>query len=129
MPIDPKAQAFLSKENAPIQTLGPSAAPEATRAAHAAYKQKEFVERSGKLYEDLIGFYLQQKKAGAYRDDECIAAVALLTINLREAYGRPQYEAEASRWTPEIAATRLAEFDQVCEAMQAYYDSDGKDVL
>lgn len=124
MPIDEKAAAFLAPEGAPIQTLGPSTAGKEIHSAHALYKEREFMERSGGLYEEIMGFFLQQKKKHAYRDDECIAAIALFTINLREAYGRPQYEEEAARWKPEMRTAKLEEFDEICVQMQAYYDAE-----
>lgn len=121
MPLDPKAKQFLGADNAK------ASAPQVSKLAAtrvAEYRSKEIIERAGTFYEDLLGFFLEQKKKGDYLDEESIAAVALFTINLREAYGRPQSADEKANWTDAQRAEKLNEFDTICEAMQAYYDEN-----
>jgi hypothetical protein len=115
MPLDPKAKQFLG-EAPQVSKLA------ATRVAE--YRSKEIIERAGTFYEDLLGFFLEQKKKGDYMDEESIAAVALFTINLREAYGRAQSAEEKATWTDAHRKAKLDEFDTICEAMQAYYDEN-----
>ena len=120
MPLDDLAKKFLAGGQ-PVQVVPTQ---EATKAAGriAEYRTQEFLERSGGFYEELLGFFLQQKKKHNYLDEECVGAIALFTINLREAYGRPQNSREKETWSDEKRDMRLAEFDRICEEMQNYYD-------
>lgn len=123
MPIDAKAKQFLG--DGPIQKVkGGEVKGAAT--AHAEYQAREYLERVDGLYQELMGFFLQKKKAGQYLDDECIGAIALFTINLREAYGKPQTPEEKKivPWPEERREAKLAEFDAICEQMQNYYDEN-----
>ena len=119
--IDPRAQQFLGP--GPI-TQVPGQTSEKAIGVHAAYQMSEFLENAGKFAEDLVAFFVEQKKRYSLRDDECVAAVALLTINLRTAYGDAQTPEERETWTPAQSAARLKEFDEICEAMQAYFDTN-----
>ncbi len=124
MPLDEKAKKFL--ENAPVtQIAGTSAAASAKVVdAHAAYRQKEYMERTGSLYEELMGFYIEERRKRNELDDVCVGAIALFTINLRAAYGNPQTPEEEKTWTEIDRANKLAEFDSICVAMQNYYDAN-----
>lgn len=121
MPLDERARQFLGNE--PVKQV-PGQTSEHASQRIADYRAKEFINLSGTFYEDLLGFFLDQKKKQNYLDDVAVGAIALLTINLRESYGKPQNSDEAATWTAEKREARLAEFDAICVAMQNYYDEN-----
>lgn len=125
MPLDQKAKSFLG--NDPVTKIEGSKAGNAIINSHAEYRQREFLARAGTLYESVMGHFLQERKKHEYTDDESIAAVALFAINLRHAYGEGQTPKEKTSWTQERRDAKHAEFDAICEAMQAYFDSNGAD--
>lgn len=119
--IDPRAKQFLGA--GPIEQIDGAVSKKAEE-AHAAYQMKEFIERAGAFGDHLIAFFVEEKKRHQYRDDECAAAIALLTINLRHAYGSPQTPEEHKTWTDEKRDERLDEFDTICHEMQIYFDAN-----
>lgn len=119
MPLDQRAKDFLG--TGPVRELKGQVSSDAEKRIQD-FRTKEFLERAGAFTEELVGFFVQQRKQHDYLDDECVAAVALFTINLRESYGEPQNEDEKASWSPEKRAERLSVFDTICEQMQDYYD-------
>ncbi len=119
--IDPLAKKFLG--TGPITQVEGQTSKKA-ESVHAAYQMQEFLDRAGQFAEDMIAFFVEEKRRHQLRDDECAAAVALLAINLRKAYGDAQTPEEREVWTPAQSAARLAEFDEICEAMQTYFDNN-----
>lgn len=132
MPLDPRAERFLGQ--------GPRTVLENQRSTGAserilAYRNREFVEKTGRIAEELLGFLLEQRQRKDWLDDEVIGGVALFTINLRESFGQPQHTTDDARWTPEFAKEQLAIFDTICGEMQEHFDrnkhrarTDGWDV-
>lgn len=119
MPLDQRARQFLGE--------GPRTVREHQRSASAsdrilAYRNREYVERVGRIAEDLLGYLLEQRSRKDWLDDEVIGGVALFTINLRESFGSPQHTTDDARWTPEYAAKQLEIFDTICAEMQAHFD-------
>lgn len=124
MPLDEKAKKYLT-DGPIVRVAGPSAEASAkVVSAHAAYQQKEYMQRTGSLYEELMGFYIEERRKRNELDDVCVGAIALFTINLRAAYGNPQTPEEEKTWTEIDRANKLAEFDSICVAMQNYYDTN-----
>lgn len=121
MPLDDRAREFLGAEK--VTRHGAQASAKAAQ-RYEDYRQQEFLQRAGNFYEDLMGFFLDQKKKGDYMDDEAIAALALLAINCRESYGSPQNREEAKQWDDAKRAEKLLVFDTICVTMQAYYDEN-----
>lgn len=121
MPLDAKAKQFLGPE--PVVKVGSQVSAKA-ESRFTDYRQKEFLQRAGTFYEELMGFFLEQRKRGDYMDDEAIGAIALLAINSRESYGSPQNAEEKKAWTPEMRTKKLEVFDGICESMQSYYDEN-----
>ncbi len=121
MPLDNKAKQFLGA--GPIKELPGQEAKQASSRL-LAFRQKEFRERAGAFAEELVAFFVQQRKKHGFLDDECVGAVALFTINLRESYGSPQNDDEKKGWSDEVRTRRLEEFDAICGEMQLYYDEN-----
>ena len=121
MPLDDQAKKFLG--TGPVKEIKGQTSSEASDRL-SAYRQKEFRDRAGSFAENLVAFFIEERKRHGYLDDECVGAVALFTINLREAYGSPQNDDEQKTWTDEDRARRLGEFDAVCGEMQLYYDEN-----
>jgi hypothetical protein len=121
MPVDEKAKKFLGP--GPIKEIPGQESKEAS-VRLASYRQREFRERAGAFAEDLVAFFVQQRKKHGFLDDECVGAVALFTINLRESYGSPQNDEEKKEWTEALRAQRLEEFDAICGEMQLYFDEN-----
>lgn len=121
MPLDDRAKQFLG--NGPIQQVPGQVSTKAEKTL-AEYQQKEYLERAGGFAEELIAFFVQQRKRHDYLDDECAGAIALFTINLRRSYGEPQNDEEQKTWTDAKRDARLQEFDAICEAMQTYHDEN-----
>lgn len=121
MPLDQRAKDFLGP--GPVREVGAQVSKEAeTRIGE--FRKKEFLDRAGSFTEELVAFFVQQRKKHDFLDDECVAAVALFTINLRESYGTPQNDDERKDWTPEKREEKLGVFDLICEQMQDYYDEN-----
>lgn len=121
MPLDPRAKEFLGD--------GPRTIRENQKSVEAsdrilAYRNVEYVEKTGRIAEELIGFLLEQRGRKDWLDDEVIGGVALFTINLRESYGQPQHTTDDARWTPEFAAAQLETFDTICREMQTHFDKN-----
>ncbi len=119
MPLDEQAKQFLGAS--PIREVPGQNSADAERRL-VEFRKKEFLQRAGTFAEDLIAFFIQQRKKNDYLDDECAGAIALLAINLRDSYGEPQNPDEKAKWNDAVRAERLAEFDMICEAMQNYFD-------
>ena len=134
MPIDPRTQKFLDRQwggepEAPARTLGdgPVTKLGAQRSAAASdrileYRQREYVEKTGRIAEEILGFILERREGRDWLDDEVIGGVALVCINMRESFGQPQHETDDARWTPEYRAEQLKIFDTICVEMQAHFD-------
>lgn len=123
MTLDDRARQFLASGDGPIQTI-PGQTSERAAERLAAAQRESRIKNGGKLAEDLIAFFVQQRKVHDYTDDESAAAVALFAINLRHAYGQPQNEKEDSEWSDETTESRLFEFDAICIDMQNYFDEN-----
>jgi len=121
MPLDAKAKQFLGDE--PVHRVPAQHSAEAAKRI-ADYRNKEFIHRAGTFYEDLMGFFVEQKRKNDYLDDEAVGAIALFAINAREAYGSPQNETERAKWTPAMREEKLRDFDAICANMQTYYDEN-----
>lgn len=119
MPIDPRAQRFLG--NGPIQKLN-AARSESASDRILAYRNREYVEKTGRIAEELLAFIIERRESRDWMDDEVIGGVALFTINLRESFGSPQHETDDARWTPEYRAEQLKIFDDICGEMQRHFD-------
>lgn len=126
--IDPQARKFLETNgDGPIQVVGSmdnSHKDNDITRARAAYVQEEFLTRADRLMRSMMGHFVERRQSASYSDEECIAAIALFTINMRAAYGTPQTPREKQSWTAEMAQQRLEAFDALCETMQEYYDSN-----
>lgn len=88
------------------------------------FRVKEILERSDSFYQDLMGFFIKERSRCSYMDEESVAAIALLAINLREAFGSPQNAKEETYWTEEHRKARLYQFDMICAEMQKYFDEN-----
>lgn len=121
MPLDARAKDFLG--SGPVRELSAQVSKDAETRIQE-FRKKEFLERAGSFAEDLVAFFVQQRKKYDFLDDECVAAVALFTINLRESYGSPQNDDEKKDWTSEKRDEKLGTFDIICEQMQNYYDEN-----
>jgi hypothetical protein len=121
MPLDEQAKQFLGA--APIREVAGQTSTDAER-RQLEFRKKEFLQRAGQFAEDLIAFFIQQRKKNDYLDDECAGAIALFAINLRHSYGEPQNAEEKAKWSDAVRDERLREFDTICEAMQAYFDEE-----
>lgn len=87
-----------------------------------AYRNREYIEKVGRIAEELLGFMLEQRQRKDWLDDEVIGAVALFCINLRDSFGSPQHTTDDLRWTPEFQKAQFAIFDTICQEVQAHYD-------
>lgn len=121
MALDDRAKQFLG--TSPVTEVAGQTSTTAEQRL-LEFRKKEFIERAGAFAEDLIAFFVDQKRKNDFLDDECVAAIALLAMNLRTAYGEPQNDDEQKKWTDMMRTARLAEFDAICEAMQVYYDEN-----
>lgn len=93
------------------------------------YRMKEFVQRSGSLAEDTMAFYTELMHKRGYDNTEGIFALALMSINLRQAYGNdPRNEQEERQGVaPDVVDKRLKEFDKICYYAQQYYEHNKDD--
>lgn len=82
----------------------------------------DFMKRCGLFTEDLVAFFVEQKKLRSLSDIEAVFGLALATINLRNTYGSAQ--GEEKQFTPEQSKTMLDEFDAICSGAQDYYDAN-----
>jgi hypothetical protein len=87
-----------------------------------AYRNREYIEKVGRIAEELLGFMLEQRQRKDWLDDEMIGAAALFCMNLRESFGSPQHTTDDSRWTPEFQKAQFAIFDTICEEVQVHFD-------
>ena len=94
---------------------------------YAEQRKEEFINRAGAFTVDLLGFFKEQKVKRDLDDKECIFAVALATIQLRELYGSPQGVKEGQGFNAKKREELLALFDSVCECAQEYYDENKND--
>jgi hypothetical protein len=78
--------------------------------------KRDFIRRAGGFSEDLVAFIMEQKQKRDLSPIETVFAVALSTINMREAYGG---DAKS-----EDREARLSEFDSACYGAQEYYDAN-----
>lgn len=99
----------------------------ANKEVTSEFLKKEFIKRAGLMAEDLIGFFVTEKQKRSLTDAEAVFAVALTTINLRHAYGSPQTDEERKTMNASERANKLAEFDEICEAAQSYFDAHKDD--
>jgi len=83
---------------------------------------ESFVQRSCSFTEDLVAFFIEQRKLRELSDVEAIFGLALATINLRNTYGTAQ--GSEKPFTPEQAEEHLKEFDAICSGAQDYYDAN-----
>lgn len=85
-------------------------------------RKVDFIKRAGSFTEDLVAFFIEQKKMRDLSDREAVFAIALMNINLRHAYGSPQ--GGEKDITPERRKELLDEFDAVCYGAQQYWDAN-----
>lgn len=90
------------------------------------YRITEFIERAGSLTEDTMAYYTDLIHKRGLDNVEGIFALALMTINLRNAYGyEPRSKEESQDGIPDkVAQERLQEFDKICYYAQKYYDEN-----
>jgi len=119
MPLDPRADKFLGEGQ---RTIRENQKSEKASDRILAYRNREYVETTGRIAEELLAFLLEQRKRKDWLDDEVIGGVALFTINLRESFGSPQHSTDDKRWSPKYQAEQLAIFDTICEEMQRHFD-------
>jgi len=99
---------------------GQKASPEAVR-RYEEERMRDFIQRAGSFTEDLVAFVVEQKQLRSLSNIETVFAVALATINLRNAYGSEQDE---QPMTPEKRDAYLEEFDDICVGAQAFFDAN-----
>ena len=119
MPIDPRMEQFLGPGE---RTVRQNQKSEAASDRILAYRNREYVEKVGRIAEELLGFLLEQRQRKDWLDDEVIGGVALFTINLRESFAQPQHTTDDARWTPEFAKAQEVIFDTICGEMQEHFD-------
>lgn len=85
-------------------------------------RMSDFVKRSCSFTEDLVAFFIEQKKMRSLSDIEAVFGLALATINLRNTYGSAQ--GGEKPFTEEQAKAMLDEFDAICGGAQDYYDAN-----
>lgn len=119
MPLDPRAQRFLGEGK---RTIVENQKSTTASARILAYRNREYLEKTGRIAEELLAFLLEQRRDKDWLDDEVIGGVALFTINLRESFGSPQHATDDARWTPEFRDEQLQIFDTICEEMQVHFD-------
>lgn len=119
--LDDFAKQFLSGAQASpdeehIYVAGGQKASEAALAKYFEERKTDFIKRAGSFTEDLMAFFIEQKKMRELSDRESIFALALASIQLRHAYGY----AEDTNKTAEL----LEEFDAVCWGAQQFWDAN-----
>lgn len=87
-----------------------------------AYRNREYIEKVGRIAEEFLGFMIEQRQRKDWLDDEVIGAIALLAINVRESFGSPQHTTDDARWTPEFQKAQFEIFDTICFEVQEHYN-------
>lgn len=120
MGVHPSMRAFLDVAD-PASIRRNQTATDASQRI-LAYRTQEYIEKVGRIAEELLGFMLEQRQRKDWLDDEMIGGAALFTINLRASFGSPQHTTDDARWTPEFQKAQFAIFDTICQEVQAHYD-------
>ena len=111
----------LNPDDPVVVTKGQKLSDAAVR-QYEEHKKSDFIQRAGKFTEDLIGFIIEQKQMRNLSDPETIFGLALMSINMRNAYGSTQKGEKPL--TAEEKQAMLDMFDDICWGAQQYWDAN-----
>ena len=92
--------------------------------AYVKQQKADFIRRTGRFTDDLVGFIVEQKSMRSLDDKDIIFGLALANINLRYSHCRPQNEEEEKTFTAERGRELNKEWESLCWAAQCYFDEN-----